>query len=61
MEWKTLICYTFILLCQSVAVFTPLIVIVAFTSMKRAERGDVKEASLGKTLTAACEVTVYSL
>lgn len=34
---------------QSVAVFTPLIVILVFTFLKTAERGDVKEASLGET------------
>ncbi|XP_034548258.1 phospholipid phosphatase 5 isoform X2 [Notolabrus celidotus] len=35
----------------SVAVFTPLIVIVLFTSMKRTERGELKEATLAVTLT----------
>ncbi|XP_062237584.1 phospholipid phosphatase 5 isoform X2 [Platichthys flesus] len=35
----------------SVAVFTPLIVIVVFTFMRKSERGDLKEASLAVTLT----------
>ncbi|XP_074527291.1 phospholipid phosphatase 5 [Halichoeres trimaculatus] len=35
----------------SVAVFTPLIVIFIFTSMKRTEKGDLKEATLAVTLT----------
>lgn len=35
----------------SVAVFTPLIVILVFTSLKKTERGDLKEASLAVTLT----------
>lgn len=34
-------------LSQSVAVFTPLIVILVFTFLKRSERGDLKEALLG--------------
>ncbi|XP_068452298.1 uncharacterized protein [Clinocottus analis] len=36
---------------QSVAVFTPLIVILVFTFQKTTERGDLKEASLAVTLT----------
>ncbi|XP_056130648.1 phospholipid phosphatase 5 [Lampris incognitus] len=35
----------------SVACFTPLIVILLFTLLKKAERGDLKEASLAMTLT----------
>ncbi|XP_034397959.1 phospholipid phosphatase 5 isoform X1 [Cyclopterus lumpus] len=35
----------------SVAVFTPLIVILVFTFLKTSERGDLKEASLAVTLT----------
>ncbi|XP_004072228.1 phospholipid phosphatase 5 [Oryzias latipes] len=35
----------------SVAVFTPLIVILAFTFLNKSERGDLKEASLAMTLT----------
>lgn len=33
---------------QSVACFTPFLVILLFTFLKRVERGDVREASLGK-------------
>lgn len=32
---------------KSVAVFTPLIVILVFSFLKRSERGDLKEALLG--------------
>lgn len=52
---------SFFCLHQSVAVFTPLIVIVVFTSMKRAERGDMKEASLGKKVTAAHMFLVFNV
>lgn len=48
---KVLILYSdvlFICLHQSVAVFTPLIVILVFAFLKKSERGDLKEATLGK-------------
>lgn len=41
---------SFVDLLQSVAVCTPLIVILAFTFLNKSERGDLKEASLGRKL-----------
>lgn len=41
---------SFVDLLQSVAVCTPLIVILAFTFLNKLERGDLKEASLGRKL-----------
>lgn len=50
---RLLIFCVFSLLHQSMAVFTPLIVILLFTFLKKSERGDLKEASLGEKRTAA--------
>lgn len=43
-----MVSWFFFCLPQSVAVFTPLIVIAIFTFLKKTERGDLKEASLGR-------------
>lgn len=46
---------------QSVAVFTPLIVILVFAFLKKSEQGDLKEASLGKKSASRHSACLYSI